>query len=161
MAGYVESYMHDKVARAYERVLGRFPEVSETLNLVLSAPPIGFRGSVAFTPRMRFIADELRQFFSGEAGRQATVVLHFVRQQAYVVRQIDDAAGLVQYGVDRFGPYRLLLPKRRRLRKQEAPVVTRVSFEELCFYADDPKRVYEAVYLLMRVAVAAVLEGER
>ena len=161
MAGYVESYMHDRVARAYERVLGQFPEVSGTLPLELVPPPAGFRESVAFTPKMGLITDLLRQFFAGEDGRQAAVVLSFVKQQAFVVRQVDDAAGLVQYGVDRLGPYRLLSPKRRLFRKQEAPTLTRVSFEELCFYVDDPKQVYQTVYLLMQVAVAAVLEGER
>ncbi len=159
MSGWVESHMKERVTVAYTKVLDRFPEVASLPGLTLVAAPESVM-SHGFTPRMRLISHQLRQLFSGEDGRRLTVVLGFLKEHHFVVEQREEKAGLVQYGIDSHGPYRLVLPKKRPFQRRSPPVTTRISFEEICFFTENPNKVYLTVYQLMSTAVTSILEGE-
>ncbi len=159
MSGYVESYIHRRVARAYQVLLERSPEVAATQALSFPIVPKVIMESHAFTPMKRLLARKLRELFSGERGREMSTILGCT-QATFVVAQTENRAGQTQYGIGALGPYRLF--HRRNLpfvqNKKSAPVL--ITFEEICFRAEDPKDVYETVYLILNTVTTNILGDE-
>jgi len=161
MSGYIESYVSRRIAQAYQVLLERFPEAEKMTGLKLSAAPRQITESRAFRPMMRLVSSELRKLFSEESGRQLAVVLTLSDHGAQALLTEENEDGVVQYGIDHLGPYRLFHLKKLPFRSRRAPVLTRISFEELCLCVGDPKEVYGAVYVQITVSTDAILGEDR
>ncbi len=158
MTGYVEVAMAARIVRAYAIVWAQYPECEKEKGLELLSAPHGLCEQPTFTPGMRLIARSLREFFATDTGRQAAVLLRRHQGQRYPVGQRDTEAGLCVYGVDALGPYELLKPRKRAFRRQGRSTFRYISLEEAVFFADEPKKVYQAVYLLLSVVTTAILQ---
>ncbi|MBP9698221.1 MAG: hypothetical protein KBD65_03455 [Candidatus Moranbacteria bacterium] len=161
MPGYIESYVNRRIAQAYQVLLERFPEAENMAGLELIAAPRQVTESSDFRPMMTLVSSELRKLFSEESGRQLAVVLTLSSKQAQVLSTKESEDGSIQYGVDNLGPYQLFIPKKLPFRRRKSPVMTRISFEELCFRVGDAKGVYGAVYVLIAVSVDAILDENK
>lgn len=161
MPGYIESYVNRRVAQAYQVLLERFPEAEKMAGPKLCTAPRQITESKAFRPMMRLVSSELRKLFSEESGRQLAVVLALSNSGTQVLLTKESEDGLVQYGFDNLGPFQMFCPKKLPFRSRQDPVITRISFEELCFRVGDPKGVYGAVYVLITVSVDAILGEDK
>lgn len=161
MVGYVEADMGRQIAvaypQAYEKLLKRFPKIEQVPIPALMAAPASLMEDPLFTPRMRLIAEELRKLFSGEDGAKVSIVLFFAGKEKAMIRTTTDKSGRTEYGVGCLGPYRRFYPKKQLFRPVK-PVVTWISFEELCFQTEDAKLVYAAVYVLLAKAIMRILD---
>ena len=156
-AGYVESYVNRRIAQAYQVLLGRSPELKQMAGLQLVEAPRRIMESRDFRPMMRLVSSELRKLFSEETGQQIAAVLTLSGSQAMVLGMKETRSGLTQYGLDNLGPYKLFLPKKLPLLRRKSPVMTRISFEELCFCTGDPRMVYLTAYLFIRVSIDTII----
>lgn len=160
MSGYIESHTENGIARAYGELCGR-PSLETPIQNPASIPaPPSILNDPAFTPRCRFIANELRRLFSGEQGVKAAAVLSTLKGPSFVVCQREEVDGRVQFGCDGCGPYRVFTPKRKPFRRRPKPMLTRVSIEELCLRSEDPNRVYQILYLLINMAIIRIIGSE-
>lgn len=147
--------------RAHEDISRHVPGISLEQQAIFPDTPLEIATSPNFTPMMRLVSQELQALFSGEVGRQTLLVLRAVAKTHRILGQSMHVDGRIEYGVDCFGPYRCLYPKRLPFRRKRAPAVTRVSFGELCFHAGDPKEVYRTTYQLLHVAAEYLLGAQK
>ncbi len=148
-----------RVAKVYVFLRARSEKLDQMEVLPLVTAPPGLLLDPRFITRQRFFAARLREFFSGEGGREASLVLGLAKG-IEVVSKKEERDSQVQYGVNAHGPYKLITFKKLPLRRMPPPVLTRISLEELCFYEADTKDAYFAVFRLMNRVVTETL-GEK
>lgn len=158
MAGYVESHVSADVARAYERLVEQHRSMRSAATEVLRKPHwiIARRLKKSHFPMQRLVAEHVRGFFSGESGRRAVVVLSYAPMTLFL-GEIRNRRGAIRYSIGPDGLLKVFFPKRQIFRKTPKTVLSRVSIEELCC-SIDPKEVYRAVYKLLHLAAAEVLQ---
>jgi len=145
------------VVQALQVIAEHVPAITSGSNQLFPGAPVRIVSSPLFMPMMRVVSERLNQFFSGEVGRNALVVLLAIGKKNLVVGQETTADGQNEFGIDCHGPYRRFFPKVVRFRPKKKPVLSRASFEELCFFADDPKEVYRSVFQLLAIATNYLL----
>ena len=146
---------------AQEEIAKQVPGMALAQQAIFPETPEEIFTSPNFAPMMRVVSQELNRFFSGEAGRQALVVLLAVGKERCVVKESTSVDGHIEYGVDCFGPYQRLHLRHLPFRRKKPPVVTRISFGELCFRTEDPREVYRATYQLLDMAAHYLLGNQR
>lgn len=147
----------DGVSRALEEIAKHVPGVASERQPIFPQAPTEIAANPAFRPMMRVVSKELEQLFSGERGRAALVVLRALGKEHRVFGERTYEHGRVEYGIDCFGPYQCIYPKQSPFQRKKPPVVTRVSFAELCFYAEDPKEIYRVTYQFLNTAASYVI----
>lgn len=143
-----------RVAAACQRVLQCPPSEPPAPPLrVLPAPKKYIRGEGFFEKKVKklFLAQSLRDTFSGAFGSCAIAVMSYARS-SYVTNRIADKSGRrIRYGVDASGPYKKVSYGRDRFLRRRV-MVKRISFEELLYFSRDPEVTYLAV-------MSVLLEG--
>lgn len=146
--------------------------------LVLVEPSPSVATELVHNPRRRYKAQILRDFFSqpqsvsilpllgmakpvlAHEGQQAATILGHA-QQAILTSTVETEDGHVEYGVDKLGPYRFTIFKKRRFLRKKEPSLERVSFEELCLHTEQPHDAVAAVFQLLDTTVTSLLPSKR
>lgn len=156
---------------AGEAVVMRVP----VLELVDPSPLV--MAEMVHNPRRQIGAQVLRDFFSppkslpislpgmpvpvlAHGGQQAATILGHA-QQAILTSTVETEDSHVEYGVDKLGPYRFTVFKKRRFLRKKAPSLERVSFEELCLRTEQPHDAVAAVLQLLDTTVTLLLPSKR
>lgn len=158
MSGYVESHVSADVALAYERLVEQHQSIKSAATDILQKAhwTITRRLKKSHFPMQRLVAEQVRGIFSGENGRRTAVVLSFA-PVTLLFGEIKSRRGTTRYSIGPDGLLKVFFPKRGIFRKASKPVVSQASIEELCCFAD-PKEVYRAVYKILHLAAAEVLQ---
>lgn len=151
----------ERVMEAYDLLIQHIPKIAEMSVPIFSATPPDIVSNPVFTPLMGLISSCLDQLFSGIEARKIVIVLLLARRERFVAVRKEEKDGTAhEYGVDLFGPYQRIYPKKSRFRKEKLPLRIQISFGELCFYTEDPKAVYIGTYRLLDQAAAGLLGGK-
>ncbi len=158
MSGYVESHVSADVARAYERLAEQQQSIKSAATVILQKAhwSIARKLKHSLFPMRRLVAEQVRGIFSGENGRRTAVVLSFA-PVTLLFGEVKNRRGITRYSLGPDGLLKVFFPKKGIFRKTPKPVVSQVSIEELCCSAD-PKEVYRALYKVLHLAAAEVLQ---
>ncbi len=146
----------DGVARALQEILKQNSGSVTEGQVIFPETPGRTIDDWTLKPMARVVSRSLNQIFSGQSGCQALAVLSVV-QESVILGERQSEEGRSQYGVDCHGPFRCLYPKHIPFRRRRPPALTRASFAEVCFYAEDPKEVYRTIFRLLHAAAVHVV----
>lgn len=128
--------------------------------LALIDPLLPIVAELAHNPRRYHAAQLLRDFFTQPLGREAAIVLGHARA-AVLTNVIDTNDRQVEYGIDKLGPFRFTTFRKRRFLRKKAPILERISFEELCLRTDQSHDAVTATFRLIDATVELLLPMEK
>lgn len=154
--------MQSCVAQAYAFLCQCSDEatVKQIPVLRLLDPTPAVMEAMVYHPRRHLAAQVLRTFFTPPQGQQAALVLGHAREAA-LTHTVDTEEKQVSYGIDKLGPLRFTVYKKRRFFRKKPAMVERISFEALCLQTDRPHDAVTATFQLIDATVQALLPAKK